>query len=132
MGAEAGIQAGEVAGMVEDAVRGSLRGCFEKSGEESFCLGGGVGEHGAACGVEVGRWASEVGASFGMKVEGFFCGVTIALWGNRCICLDIGGSSDRGGGIWGRSVVLPGAMFASEEQRGELALIKFRLLIWRF
>ena len=88
-----------------------------------------MGEHGAACGVEAGRWATEVGASFGMEVEGGFRRVTIALGGSRCLCLDIGGFSDRGGSIWGRSVVLPGAMFASEEQRGELALVKFRLLI---
>ena len=91
-----------------------------------------MGEHGAACGVEGGRWAGEVGASFGMEVEGVFRRVTIALGGSRCVCLGIGGFSDRGGRIWRRGVVFPGVMSASEEQRGELALVKFRLLIWRF
>ena len=91
-----------------------------------------MGEHGAACGVEAGRWAGEVGASFGMEVKGVFRRVAIGLGGSRCVCLDIGGFSDRVGRIWRRGVVFPGAMFASEEQRGELALVKFRLLIWRF
>ena len=74
-----------------------------------------MGEHGAACGVEVGRWAGEVGTSFGMQVEGVFHRITIALRESRWICL-VGGFSDRIGRIWRRSIVFPGAMFTTEEQ----------------
>ena len=117
--------------MVEDAFGRSLWCCLQDVRKQSLCLSCCMGKHDAASWFEIRRWAGEFGASFRMEIDESFRRVAVILVRNCSICLSLGGFRDRFREMRRRGTVFCGAMFRSEERRGELGLVKLRFwFLW--